>query len=718
MKLVLSAGLICLLGLSSPDLDLEVPSGTPLDWDKELHQPTPVISTGTPGRAAPKAVPGKSESGDRTRIQAPTPTPAPAPTVGFSIPNLYNFFRITTQDIMAHIQPNPGVKNPVPWEPPGGDKPEPPVIETGTPTANRPNAKPEPAPDITMKHGVAGAYPPRIPGELAWMCIATALRLQLHPDVVNKAEAVAYLLEVGEVAVLNGGADILKGQVSDVPAAVPPIPTLRDPIDKMLVKMIVLDICSGYPFAMDPTYAKKTLMLGDLSFNSIVECAKSQHSFLKHNAVAILANFQGQKASEELLKIFENPGDSCTKVRAAAGLARKRYVKALPALMNSLGGSTEGITAMVVYALGQIAASADEKDKVKAARKLAGALTNTPDLQWSVLASIARIGAKDKQVVDACVGLKGAMKNKAPGTTSGTKGKILYQCALLAAAASGDAESITEACGLGHAGFHKSLHILAAEVFPNLGAQGITIAQGLATHEDSNVAVAAVRALGRFGDQVDWLKGIAASGKPMVRAAALCSLYGLNEAAVEEACKAILAAYTASGDGAEAFLASLAIQMLDRMNKNDGAVILGIVQKAKSANAVAKRHATNEYDVTKAKIDVFPPLLEVATLALGKTQHEPALPTIVSLLEPGSPVRGEAALALASYGAPGTIVPAAEALLRALVEPSDGYVRFCAYLSLKHLSQKDYYADYIFGKVGDIWPNALKYRDWIAGLKK
>lgn len=721
--------------LGSPDIDLEVPAGTPLDWDRELHQPTPVISTGTPGKAVakePQSVPGKGHTG----IQTVTPQPTPPPTMGFTVPNLYNFFRITTVDIMNHFQPNPGKTQPTPWEPVAEPPaaPEPPKIETG----GKPGVKPkfEAAPSVTLRHGVRGAYPPHVPGELAWMSIATGIRVTVHPEIVNKPEAVAYLLELGEVAAMNDPYGLVKGRVAELPQRAPGFPSMNTPQDKMLSKIVVMEICSGFPYSMDPTYAKKTLMMGDLSLLSIVECAKqTSHTLLSHNAVAILANFQGQKAADELLKLLETSGDPVIKVRAAAGLARKRYKKAIPALLNLIG-SEEGVAAMAIYALGQIAAAADDKEKIRVAQKLASAAAaNSPDMQWCLLAAVARIGADDKQTLDAVRRAREGIRarpaapaggpqqppSNAPGRVVkpdavGEKNKILDQVGLLAAAASGDAAAVAEASGRGLSAWHKSIHILVAEVLPNLGAQGRATAQGLVGAEDYNVAVAAIRSLSRFKECSDWLKSIASSGpRSVIRAAALCGLIGHDEKATEEICKPILSSYSASTTAEDAFLVSLAVQMMDRMGKNDGATILKIVQTARGANHVASRSATDEYDVTKAKISVFPAVLEVAVLALGKTRHPEGLDELISLAQPGSPARGESVLSLGSYGTPEHLARAGEALLRALVEPSDGFVRFCAYLSLKNISGKDYNADYIFGQIGDVWPQAVKYRDWLVG---
>lgn len=730
------------------DLDLEVPIGTPLDWDKELHQPTPVIATGTPGRAEPKEaappVEGPKEEGPKggTKVEVKKPPPArprinPAPTVGFSVPNLYNYFRITTQDIMTHVKPQPERKNPSPWEPPLEGAPPPvPEIETGTSTANRPGGRAEPAPKVTMRHGVEGQYPPKIPGELCWLAICTALRMELHPEIVNKAEALAYLYEIGEPCIANGVAPT-KGKFTDVPERPPDFPKMKDPIDKMLSKMIVLEICSGYPYSMDPTYAKKTLMLGELAFPTILECSRSNHTFLKHCAVAILANFTSEAAAEALLKLVDSKEDPVTRVRAINGLGRKRYLKAIPVLLKNLSDGDEGIVAATLYALSQIGSVADPKQRVALAKKLGEFLTNPNlDLKWSALAAIARLGAKDKAVASACAQIKSEVKAKAdnvkpppapppgspvgiPGDPPGSKYKILYHAAMLAAAASGDEASTAETMNAGHSNLHKQVQVLAAEAYPHMGKSGMSQAKSLANHQEPAIAIAAVRSLGRYPENLEWIKNIANTGsRAIIKAAALTALYPLDEKATEDACKGIVKGYGGGTDAESNFLVSLALQMLDRMNKNVGEDVLNVVKKAAEAGAFAKRVATSEYDITQAKIDVHPALLEVAVLALGRTQHEPGLPELVKLMEVGSPVRGEAALALGSYGIPNCVVPAAEALLKALVEPSDGFVRFCAYLSLRHMSKKDYFCDYIFGTMPDIWPNALKYRDWIYDVKQ
>lgn len=719
------------------DLDIEVPVGTPLDWDKELHQPTPVIKTGIPGRKEVKPEEPATPAGKKNEtqiVQAPI-KPTPPPVMNFSVPNLYNFFRITTMDIMNHISPNAGSKNPVPISPPI-EPIDPPTIDTGV-TAAGEKRRSEPPPDVRMNHGVQGMYPPKIPGELAWLALAAGLRANLHPATVNKHEAIAYLLEIGEPSIGNAGS-LVQGMITDIPSTLPPFPTMKDPIDKMLIKIIVLELVSGYPLGMDPTYAKRTMMMGELGLNSIIECTKSPNTFLARNAVAVLANMQGKKAGDALIEVFKRSTDLCMRIRALAGFARTRNKDALPLIRATVSGGPDPLKAMAIYAYG-VVASVDPKEQVKAAQTLAGQLGGDKDMQWTILSAIARLHAQDKGVASTCAAIKGQYAahkdvpfprvNTPPGQAPGmrsvvedppnTKERILYECALLAAAASGDESSKREALAKGGIeSWHPQTRLLAAEVLAYLGDQGKSMCKGLASYKEQNIATVAVKTVGLDPSEADWLKSVASGGyPPVVRAAALTRLYSANETYLKEVCQQIVAGGFSGSDGAQAFLVGIAVQMLDRLNANDGATVLRLVEQCSNPPAIAKRVATDEYDVTKAKIDIFPALLELAVLALGATGYEPGLDKLVSLLK-DSPVKAEAALALGSYGKPELVVKAAEALLQGLIDPSDGWVRFACYLSLKNLSGQDHYTDYVFGQTADIWRQALKYRDWLVEYKR
>jgi HEAT repeat protein len=609
------------------------------------------------------------------------------------------------------------------------------MIDTGTSTKER--GKPEAAPQVTMRPGIEGNYIPKTPGELAWIAVATNLRANIHPEIVNTLEAKAYLIEIGEAS-LAWPQGLVKDRIQEIPNAVPSFPRMKDPVDNMAAKIAVIELVSGYPHAMDPRYAKHTLLMGDVAFNAILECTKSPHTFLQHNAVAVLSNAQGQRAAEELRKIVETAADPVTLVRAAMGCSRKKDKKAIPALLKRVHGADENVIAAIIYALGMVGTD-DPKVATQLANIAQGA--STPDLAWSALAAVARVHCTtDKNLTQQLVAIKKAWEGKganvpppqqapaapAPGggiaapvtEPAGTKNKIVWEISILAAAASGDEASKKEALAKGIKGFNKQVWVLAAEVFPSFGPEGINAAKGVINDEEVNVGVAAVRAVGEFKEEVPWLKGIAASGKAVLRAAALTRLIYHDEEAIKEVCRPIVSAGNI-GTAEEAFLTGMALQMLDRVSGNVGADVLSLVNKAKSANAIAKRTATDEYDVTKAKIEVFPPCLEIVTICVGRTQHEPAVDVLIGFLNDGSnPVRGEAALSLGSFGMPGQLKKVAEALLKNMVDPNDGWVRFCCYLSLRHLSGKDYPADFVFGAMSELWPSVVKYRDWLREQTK
>jgi hypothetical protein len=483
---------------------------------------------------------------------------------------------------------------------------------------------------------------------------------------------------------------------------------------------------------MDPTYAKRTLMLGDIGFPAVLACARSSHPFLARNATSILANYQGKLASEALIKLLSSAGDPVIKVRALAGIARKKDKRALKKVSSLASTGDPAIKAMAIYALGSIG----DKDPKIAKKLVQMAQAAPPDLLFSILPAIARLNVQDAKLAAQIAKLRSALKSKGDAVPekppsppsrngrvppnpepAGYKFKIVADFATLAAAALGDSSARSDVLSRGLSGFRKQAWYVYAETVAKLGDQGRSIAKGLSSHEDSNLAIAAVRSVGEYKNEVAWLKGIASGGgSQLVRAAALTKLYTHDTDAIKEVCRSIVSGYSGGDDGAEAFLVGMAIQMLDRLNANDGAALLAVVQKARAAGAVATRQAVNEYDVTKAEIKIFPPLLEIATLALAQTRHPPALDELVSLVE-NSPVRGEAAMALGGFASVDP-VKAGSALLRALVDPRDGWVRFCAYLGLRNLTGKDYFADYVFGKTEEMWKQMLKYRDWVVEQNK
>jgi hypothetical protein len=700
--------------------------GTPLDWDKELHQPIP---TGIQGKKA--GGPAKAE-GQGTTLA--TPAKVQPPPMGYSSINLYNFLRVRTIDIMTHFQPKTPTGTPVPVKVPS----EQPVHVTGESAKDKPAGNNAKRP-TTMAHGIDSNYPPKVPGELFWIAIANCLRSVLHPELMSEPESIAYLVEIGEVSLYGADtvkspwSDRLKKLINDVPPNPPEFPQGGTPLDSVMTKLAVMELVSGFPYALDPTYAKRTLLLGDQAFEAVLKCAQSNHPFLSRNAVAVLANFSNEKAAAELAKIAEKATDPVVKVRAIAGIGRRKDKKMIPILLKYLTSNEDYVRAIATYALGCVAT----KDAAVAKQLVQAAGNADPNALWTLLPALARIACTDKEVVDGLKKIydkcwseaKGIPHPIPPGDKpndfrapnpepAGYKKRIVADMALIALAACGDPaaqqEIFAKFSAKGVEAFTEASWMVLVESLPLMGDKGQDLAKGLSTHNEVALATQAVRSIRKAANpDVKWLANLAKSGgNALVRAAALTALFGNSESDLRDACHTIIKNANA-GSAEEAYLTAMALQMLDYVGDNKGDEVLSVVEKANAAGAVARRTSSDEYDITKAKFDVFPPLLEVSTLALGKTQYEAAIPKLIDLLKNGK-AKAEAALALG--GLPSSkenIKLVCEALLEAMGDQNDGWLRFCAYLSMKNISNRDFFADYIFGSPSSIFGGVDRYKAWL-----
>ena len=141
--------LVCLVLLApATDIDVVVPPGTPLEWDKDLHQPVPtggrtnVPSTDDPSKAnpTPKARRGVLQR-RRAAKQVDGNTVTGGTALSYGVSNLYQYFGVTTKDIMNHIEVKPPIPDPIRE----GD------VATGGGS------------------GVEWIYPPDYPTELVWI---------------------------------------------------------------------------------------------------------------------------------------------------------------------------------------------------------------------------------------------------------------------------------------------------------------------------------------------------------------------------------------------------------------------------------------------------------------------------------------------------------------------------------------------------------------------
>lgn len=727
------------------DLDIRVPMGTPLDWEKELHQPIPTSHSAANRNApAPKPEPGQRGTG------VVTPGRVSPPPIGYTTVNLYNFLKITTIDITTHFKPKAPETNPAPIKPP---PPEPPTISTGSSAAGAGGVKPgnAEARSAAVSSGIESSYPPKIPGELFWIAIANLLRAMLHPEVMSEPETMAYLVELGEPSMFGAEhvqhpwANRVRQLVTGFSSNPPEFPKGDNPVENVMIKLAVLELCSGFPHALDPRYAKRILLLGEMAYPAVVKCANSSHLFLSRNAATVLANYANESSSKDLARLLEKTKDPVIQVRAIMGIGRRRDRTMIPLLKKYSERSEDYLRAAALYALGNVAYK-NKEVAVELCRKAKG--LSDPNLLWSYLPALARIADNSEEVQKTLREINekcwASAKSIAPAPSgppqggggqpggaggqfvppnpepAGYKNRIVADMALIALAASGDVAAqqeviakIQSKSGTPEA-FTEQSWLLLCEVLASMGDKGLEMAKTLADYKEVNVGVAAVRGMRRAANpDVQWLFDRAVGGgNAQVRASALASLFSVDELKVREAAKKIVAA-AGIGTAEEAYLTAMAVQMLDYFNCNEGAPLLALVEKANAANAVAKRVTNDEYDVTRANFEVFPPLLEICTLALGKTRHAPAIPKLVAMVKE-SQARAEAALALG--GLPTTseeVKTVCEALLDGITNKEDGWLRFCCYLALKNISGKDFFVDYIFGENKVVWSGHDAYAAWL-----
>lgn len=708
--------LLLLIPLAAPppaDIDVGVPPGTPLEWDKDMHQPTPSFGRrGVPTVAKPQPSPDPSKPpkppGGMTVADRP-----PEP-YAYGATNLYGYFGITTVDIMVHIK----------VELPMGGLTTKEEVGDGT--------------------GVKWIYPPYTTTETAWIGAAGCLRAFLHPEVVSVPESVAYLCEIGEPALI--AAESLKGPVGErlkklitpVPEQLPRIKTGGTPLESMIHRLATVELTSGFPSSLDPSYARRTLALGDDAYKVVAELTKSDHRFLARNAVAVLANFRNPESMEVLRKIWSSGSDPVMRYRALSGLVRRKDRAAVPLLTSKLSDSDEVARAAAAYALGMIGDPKALPGLMNAARG-----TSDRDYLWSLLPAIARL-ASTKEHADFFK----AMEAKIPGLPAlvrpeeaandllndrpmfppkpepaNTKLEVLKDMCLLGRVAGGDEEATKVALERfttkGMDGFHRATWYLACDVAVRIGKPVAVPMRGFFTARvEPAVQIQALIRLAEIGVDSSFVKELAASAaQPSVQALALMMLAFRDEAAFKEIGLQVVRNYTGTSPG-RAFVVGVVLQELSKLptgNGNSLELLIRTAEKALEAKEWAWRKDDSEPDITKAKIEFHPPLLEVAAIELGRLGDPGAVPTLVKILRSGAGGgRAEACLALGALGGP----EASQAVIAALEDPKDGWVRYNAWVAAKKLSGIDASVDWIFGSAADRGKAVAKYKEWLATQPK
>ncbi len=706
----LSALLALLLAFGPPDIDVGLPPGTPLEWSRDLHQPTP-----SSGR---RDVPSVSKSVPAPDPKAPPKTPGgtvvarPPEPYSYGVTNLYAYFGVTTVDIMSHIKlefPTGGL----------GRKGE---ASGGT--------------------SIPWVYPPYMTTETAWIGAAGCLRAILHPEVVSVPEIVAHLCEVGEPS-LPGATSLMgpvgvrvKKLVTPVPDdKIPPFKAGATPFETMVNRLMVIELTGGYPASIDPTYARRTLALGDDALKAVTEATRSEHRFLARNAVSVLGQFRQPETLDTLRKLASSP-DAVVRYRAISALARRKDRGAVTLLSGKLGDSDEVLRAACAFALGQIG-------DPKAAAALQGAARGSSDRDflWSLLPAAARVATpKDaeffRQMEAKVPGLpplvrteeaaKDMMNDRpmAPPKPepADTKLEILKEMCLLGRAAAGEEEGVkafTERfASRSLDAFQKPNWYLACDVAAKVGRPA---APGLrAVFSGRYEAAIQQHALLRLYEVVLdslQLKELAtSSANPSFQALALILLADKDERLFREVSASVIQGYSGNSPG-RAFVVGICLQQLGRLASGNGNTLEQLSRVAERAIANrdwASRKDDNVEDITKAKIEIRPALLEVAAIELGRLGDPAAVPVLKKILaSEADGGRAEALLALGAIGGP----EAVDAVVAALDDPRDGWVRYSAYVAAKRLSGQDHFADWIFGTAMDRAKCVAKYRELLGASK-
>jgi HEAT repeat protein len=508
---------------------------------------------------------------------------------------------------------------------------------------------------------------------------------------------------------------------------------MKTPYDSMLARLAVVELTGGYAYALDPNFARRTLGMGEDAYQTVLECAKSRHPLLAQNAVAVLANFKNPECGAELKRIFETTPDMVCRFRALSGLLRRHDKGAVPGLLKMAKEKDEVQRCYAFYALGMLA----EPSAAPVLRAALGSVKDK-DALWSALPALARIRDKSKETLDALVDVEKALRAQFKGDDTvrvdpkadpmvtgsaeepGSKFRLLRQMAVLALAANGDAVAEREVLRrmekAAMTGWHPSVWYLVVDVLVGLGDKGVEAAKKIVEGGiDDTVRVHALRAL-YAAERVDakYLKEKTGAGSPVVRATAIHLLADKDEKLGAEVCRGIVTGYAGGSgeiDGGEAFVVATAAQVGGRLQAwADGTMGADLVKAAERAygfSGWARRDGTNDPDITKCRISIYPALLETLVIECGRGSK--AADALAKILKNAKkpPGRAEAALALGAIGGK----TAVDGLLGVLDDP-DGWVRFCAYLSLKRISGQDFFLDWIFSSPAVCKPMAEKYRQW------
>jgi hypothetical protein len=687
LRWLVVAGL--LLAPRGADLDVAVAPGTPLEWTKELRPPSPTGYRGTVPTGGAKAV----LEGNTTALG-----------IDFGAANPLGVSRITTRDLPGHL----------PWTVP-------------TESRGAGDRTPTPAGAITWE------YPPRVTPLQWWWCMAVFLRAGMHPNLVSEAECANLLLEVGEPArtaadavgtsVCPGVVKLIRAEVSHVPTKRPEAPSMDSPIQQVYARLAAEELTSDYPHGMNPYFAQRLLSLGEQAFPAVLACAKSEHAFLRRNAVAVLGGYSNPEGLA-LLREHAQSKDLVVRTRAVMALARRRDRAIVPTLVGWLDSRDDVQRSLAAHALGLIGHGDAGEPLLKKAKAMAG----DGEFLFSALPALARIRMADeaftrelRELVTAVGGRNYDRGNRADELRpdrpdpSGTRREILKSFGLLALAAQGDERAIDQAVKA--ASWPLAAQYLAIEVLGGVGEKGTAPLKAMVANpalEPVLRAQAYVR-LALPVPETKYAKEVAGneSMPPGVRGIALSMLAGFDPVGTREIGRGVIEGCLKgrARDSAGAYLVMMAVQSLGRMGDLEVDTLLELLRLATERRRRVEapknpKQAQMPWWMGEVEIVIDVPLLESVVIELGRTRSKKAGEALASMVSDAPHARAEMAFALGAIGGKRALA----ALVGAL-EDRDGWVRWAAYTALHALTGREFFCDWIYGSAGAREEQVRKWKE-------
>jgi HEAT repeat protein len=668
------------------DVDVAVTAGSPLEW---LHDvPKPIISTDR------TQVLRKRSEGTQLATEAAAPE--------YKNTDLFNYFRVTTVDLVGEI----------PWATVRNEKKE-------------------------------RSYPPALTTDVYWQALIVYLRRLLHPAQLLEGEAIQYLIYLGEPAraaaeaacaepQLKTMTDAVLKAVSAVPPAPPEFPQGRDGYESMLIRVAYEDLLYSYPFSLSRPFAPRISLMGAEAVPYVIEASRSEHSYLRHNAILWLSLSEDPRALQALRDAFKNSPDPVVRNRCLEAFARKRDRALVPELIEQLKSTTDfSYRCFLTHVLGRIG----DKRAVPAILSLLTSLSDF-DFRCSALCALSRLGEekeKSRAVRSALSSHRGSSARNpattyspcvpdAPDARTQTLRQLSRIGLCMVNIENHNKQEMIKLCspdpqrpariayqrGLFEK-FPQPTMYLLMEALAGF-SEGREILFKFIRDNEADVTVrayaAAKLAVVSSPDVTDFFKETATPEAPQpIAEIALRALETSDPAAAREAALTIVNKAGPKLDPGRRYVVALAARLL-ASKKEVG--VDRLVQLIENELILSEWQERTKGEKDASDFTSTVPALEQLVIELGELKSEAAIPMLQDLMEcRGARGRAEACVALGKIGG-----NAAVKLLVERLEDGDGWVRFVAARVLSEISRREFRCDWIYGSEAARSAAAERVREW------